>query len=96
MTQNRIAPMTTIIRIPITSVSTAISVILALSPYVYHRPRLLKSLRPDQKQDGADGGSDNGRRDPGAEGWMRNWGSNQLPIKAPIKMSATRPKRGVH
>jgi hypothetical protein len=56
----------------------------------------LKSLRPDQKQNGADGGSDNGRRDPGAEGRMRNWGSNQLPIKAPIKMSATRPKRGVH
>jgi hypothetical protein len=27
---------------------------------------------------------------------VRNWGSNQLPIKAPIKMSATRPKRGVH
>ena len=66
MTQNKIAPITTIIRIPITSVSTATSLIVAAMSASLPSDPSVEEPKNDQKQDGTDGGADNGRRDPGA------------------------------
>jgi hypothetical protein len=92
MTQNKIAPITTIIRIPITSVSTATSFIVAAMSASLPSAPSVEEPKNDQKREGADGGAGNGRRDPGA-GVDASLGTGQLPIKAsmiPMQMSATR------
>jgi hypothetical protein len=58
----------------------------------------IEKPKTDQQQDGADGAATMADTIP-VPRWMLNWGSNQMPIKAPIipmQISVTKQKRGVH